>query len=401
MVNQCETTPIVNQVSECKKLMLSPKELFSENEENIQPMYIAEPISTTKMHGFNKPTEQPEREMFSKEISNLRDEKDNLLIENQSLHDQLVKSQLNSACVENNDHKCKYFTGLSWTVFMSVNTYLSQFLTKTPLTDTFSLRDQMFTTLVKLRLDIPFEFIAHHRGIALSTINDIFWRWINLMHAKLDFLIHWPDRETIQQTTPGIFKAKFPRLTAIVDCFEIFIERPKNLQARAKVYSNYKKHSTVKFFIACNPLGVVTFLSNAWGGRVSDNELVHSCGFIHRKYHHPGDQILADRGFLLQDDFATECSAELLIPAFTKGKKQLPAKDVETSRTLASVRIHIERVIGLMKNRYTILKGTLNIVLVKSLNDEVEESCFTSIVKIVRVCASLTNLGDGIVYSEN
>lgn len=82
------------------------------------------------MHGFNKPTEQHEREMFFKEISNLRDEKDNLLIENQSLHDQLVKTQLNSACVENNDHKCKYFTGLSWTVFMSVNTYLSQFLTK-------------------------------------------------------------------------------------------------------------------------------------------------------------------------------------------------------------------------------------------------------------------------------
>ena len=99
------------------------------------------------------------------------------------------------------------------------------------------------------------------------------------MTAKLRFLVHLPDRETIQRTLPSVFKSKFPKLSSIVDCFEIFIDRPKNLHARAKVYSNYKKHSTVKVFIACNPLGSVTFLSKAWGGHVSDNELVRSSGY--------------------------------------------------------------------------------------------------------------------------
>jgi hypothetical protein len=51
-----------------------------------------------------------------------------------------------------------------------------------------------------------------------------------------------PDRETIQRTLPSVFKSKFPKLTSIVDRFEIFIDRPKNLHARAKVYSNYKKN---------------------------------------------------------------------------------------------------------------------------------------------------------------
>ena len=34
----------------------------------------------------------------------------------------------------------------------------------------------------------------------------------------------------------------------------------------------------------------------------------------------PGDQLLADRGFTLADDFAAGSGAELIVPAFTKGK---------------------------------------------------------------------------------
>ena len=151
-------------------------------------------------------------------------------------------------------------------------------------------------------------------------------------------------------------------------------------------------------FIACSPLGSVSFLSAAWGGRVSDIEIVRESGFIDPKYHLLGDQILADRGFTLQDDFAASCGAELIIPAFTKGTDQLSAQEVEVSRKISSVRIHIERVIGLLKNRYTILQGTMPIQMIKCLTDEVSE--IARIDKLLRVCASLTNLGEGIVYSE-
>ena len=72
-------------------------------------------------------------------------------------------------------------------------------------------------------------------------------------------------------------------------------------------------------------------------------------------------------------------------------------KEVETSRKISSVRIHIE----LMKNRYTILKGPLPIIVIKFFSEEVEDCELSSIGKIMHVCASLTNLGEGIVYSEN
>ena len=54
---------------------------------------------------------------------------------------------------------------------------------------------------------------------------------------------------------------------------------------------------------------------------------------------------MADRGFDVSDNFAM-CGAELLNPALTRGKKQLSTHEVEFTRCLARVRIHVERVIG-------------------------------------------------------
>ena len=112
----------------------------------------------------------------------------------------------------------------------------------------------------------------------------------------------------------------------------------------------------------------------------------------------PGDQILADRGFTLVDEFAAGSSSELLIPAFTKGKTQLSAKEVEVSRKIASVRIHIERVIGLLRNRYTILKGIIPLRLIKSIKEEASPSVTANCDRMVMVCSALTNLADSIVF---
>ncbi|XP_063414252.1 uncharacterized protein LOC134696404 [Mytilus trossulus] len=349
---------------------------------------------------IHRPVPSSEREMIYSEMDNLRSERDRLIQENDKLSSQITTLRLSSSITENNDVKSNFYTGLKWDVFLSVFTFLQTFMTRTPLASKLALRDQFFVTLVKLKLDMPFEYIADQCGIPSSTLHDMFWRWIDLMSTKLDFLIHWPDRETMKRTLPSVFKVKYPRLTCIIDCFEIFIDRPKKLNARAKCYSNYKKHSTVKVLIGCSPLGSITFLSEVWGGRVSDTEIVRSSGFISSIYHHPGDQILADRGFTLQDDFASVCSAELIIPAFTKGKSQLSAEEVETSRKMSSIRIHIERVIGLMKNRYKILQGTIPINMLKSTTDEASTKKQARIDKLVRICGSLTNMGEGIVYNE-
>ena len=81
------------------------------------------------------------------------------------------------------------------------------------------------------------------------------------MYCSLKFLIKWPDQETCKSNMPQIFKDLYPKARCIIDCSEIFTERPFAYQARAQTYSNYKKHNTVKFLVGITPCGAISFLS--------------------------------------------------------------------------------------------------------------------------------------------
>ena len=102
---------------------------------------------------------------------------------------------------------------------------------------------------------------------------------------------------------PCCFEEAFQKkVSIIIDCFEIFIYRPSNLMARAQTWSNYKHHNTIKLLIRATPQGVVSFLSDPWGGRVSDKYLTKRSGMEHHIL--PGDVILADHGFEISDFIA-------------------------------------------------------------------------------------------------
>ena len=73
--------------------------------------------------------------------------------------------------------------------------------------------------------------------------------------------------------------------------------------------------------------------------------------------------MLADRSFDISDSVAY-CGATLKLPAFTRGEDQLSAVDIERTRKIANVTIHVERVIGLIRRKYTILQSTLPIDLI-------------------------------------
>jgi len=179
------------------------------------------------------------------------------------------------------------------------------------------------------------------------------------MDIRLSPIIRWPERDELWHTMPLCFQFSFgKKTTIIIDCFEIFIERPSNLLARAQTFSNYKHHNTVKVLITITPQGSICFTSKACGRRTSDKYLTDKCGLLnHLK---PGDLVMADRGFTIQESVALY-HAQLAIPAFTRGKNQFDPLDVERTRGIANVRIHVERVIGLLKQKYSILQGILPI----------------------------------------
>ncbi len=62
---------------------------------------------------------------------------------------------------------------------------------------------------------------------------------------------------------------------------------------------------------------------------MSDKHLTENCGLLN--YLESGDIILADRGFTVQDSVGI-CCAEVRMPPFTRGKKQLSQPEVDTAR---------------------------------------------------------------------
>ncbi len=79
--------------------------------------------------------------------------------------------------------------------------------------------------------------------------------------------------------------------------------------------------------------------------------------------------MLVDRGFDIKDSVGMMC-AEVKIPAFTKSRCQLDAKDEEDIHALAHLRIHVERVIGSLHNKYILLHNTIPIRLLLPCKDE-------------------------------
>ena len=87
--------------------------------------------------------------------------------------------------------------------------------------------------------------------------------------------------------------------------------------------------------------------------------------------------MLADHGFNVQDSVGLYC-AEIHVPPYTRGKKQLLKLEVDTAHQLSRVRIHVERVIGVLRQKYTILV----------MCDK--EAHFSIIDKVVTICCAFT-----------
>ena len=82
------------------------------------------------------------------------------------------------------------------------------------------------------------------------------------MDYRLRRLVHWPERENLCKTMPMCFKYAFGnKVAVIIDCFEVFIEKPTNLLARAQTFSSYKHHNTIKILIGITPQGSISFVS--------------------------------------------------------------------------------------------------------------------------------------------
>ncbi|XP_043951774.1 uncharacterized protein LOC122819259 [Gambusia affinis] len=313
-----------------------------------------------------------------------REEINRLLQENRELRSELSKKQLDADFLKDDTEKVEYYTGLPcFVILLSLFNTVRPFL---PASKDLSQFQMVLLTLMRLRLDLPVQHLCHLFNVSHKTLSNAFADTLDVLYARLKPMVSWPERHCLQAAMPPRFLETFgDRVAIIVDCFELGRERPSNLKAQAQSFSRHKGRHTMKYLIGVTPHGSISFISKGWGGRASDKHITENCGLLSNLL--PGDVVLADRGFDIKDSVGMMC-AEVQTPTFTKRRRQLDAKDVEDTRALAHLRVHVERVMGCMRNKYKMLHRTTPIQLL--LPCEGEE--VTRLDKVVYVCCSLVNM---------
>ena len=125
--------------------------------------------------------------------------------------------------IRDNDEATSYYTGFSsWALFQFLLSHLSEFY---PCCRKVSHPDGLLLALMRLRLNLHIEDLSYRFDVSLSTVHDVFQKWLEVMFVHLKFLIKWPEQDIVRTNMPRIFKDLYPRTRCIIDCSEIFIER--------------------------------------------------------------------------------------------------------------------------------------------------------------------------------
>lgn len=217
------------------------------------------------------------------------------------------------------------------------------------------LRSQLLFALMKLRNNEDLKNLAFRFNTSVQTASNIFNSWIYFMFDVLGELPVWPHRDVISQNMPKTFKADYPSTFAILDCTELKMQRPTSLLLQSQSFSNYKSTNTLKTLVACDPRGAVIFSSALFTGSMSDKEIVRQCGIIpllekliECGYLQRGDGIMADKGFLIEEEIRS-VGLQLNLPPFSRSKRQMPVGDVLATKRIAKHRVHVERAIAKIK----------------------------------------------------
>ena len=76
--------------------------------------------------------------------------------------------------------------------------------------------NELLLTLMKLKLNLSLQFLAHLFKICTSVVSQIICTWVPLLSKELEPLIYWPQQEEIHMYYPECFK-KYKYVRAIID----------------------------------------------------------------------------------------------------------------------------------------------------------------------------------------
>lgn len=197
--------------------------------------------------------------------------------------------------------------------------------------------------LKKIRLNNSFVELADDFGISTSQASKIFSKYVPAIAQYLRSFIFWPKPETIIKNLPIAFRARYSKVQSIIDALEIEIEKPSDPVKQSLSWSEYKQCNTIKYLISATPDGIINYISPGFSGRISDTLLTEQSGYLDILPN--GAFIMADRGFKHIEHLLNAKGCKLIRPPSVESNRKLAKAEVLETKRIASLRIHIERVI--------------------------------------------------------
>ena len=389
------------------------------SDENVDPKKNTEDIEQYANHNHAKIEDESNTcnfhvdleaqiKLLKEENTKLKAERDAEKKINVTLHKMLGVAKENNFSVESikNDPKlCRFYIGLPdyatfYALFKSFDSVVHNLIYYGSTTNAEKIsssdyvkhgpkrsltpEQEFFLVLVRLRLGLLEEDLAHRAGITQSTMSKICITWIDFLHSRLRLFPIWPTRQCIDKTMPLCFKEMYPKTRVIIDCTEFFMEKASSVRSQSVTYSSYKHYNTAKALIGITPAGAVSFASDLYAGRTSDRQATNDCGILDLL--EEGDSIMADKGFNIKEDLPK--GVDLNIPPFLRGKEYLDLQEEQETRKIASVRIHVEHAISRIKT-FRILNMVFPITMAAELN------------KILVICAYLTNFLPPLIVDKD
>ena len=206
--------------------------------------------------------------------------------------------------------------------------------------------DQIFITLMKLRQNYTNLHLAQLFCCSVSTISNIVLTFVHVLHKLLfnDIMRTIPSRDKNKMCMPSSF-SQYSTCRIIIDCTDIEVATPNLMSQQNATYSSYRGMNSFKVLTGVAPNGVLTFISDLYPGSISDKEIVQQSGLL--KHFVPGNLILADKGFLIQDVVPKGVCVN--IPPFLEHGK-FTESEAKLTKSIARCRIHVERANARLKD---------------------------------------------------
>lgn len=241
---------------------------------------------------------------------------------------------------------------------------------------TLNIENEFLMVLCRLKVGLLEEDISTRFSVSQSIVSQIVNTWVKFMFFRFKELDIFPSKDIVGLHRPECFNKKYKETTIIIDATEIYIEKPSNSAAQQITFSSYKNTNTLKALVGIIPKGSVSFVSELYGGSISDKEITERSGLMNKLQR--GDAVMADRGFNIGGLLADK-GVPVNLPPFMDPSGQFDDADMLKTRRIASLRIHVERAIERIKNYHI-----LDFIPITMCKNGIIDMIFF-------VCAMLTN----------